>query len=622
MTGTGAGTGDWYTLPVPVSRCRCRYCTAVGLYYVVPWYCRAIRAQKFNSHRLVRMFAPPPRPLRLWVGMHTGRTSAVLCVGAGVIAAWFAATGNREAPPARTITALEWAEVTRGDVLPAVPILLHGSPGQRWLSEHRGVWEAEAIEHLVANDPSVGGFIVTLHTRNNTRRFYHHDELLVIGGRSYPTADGPTHTVQQMSIHQATQTLWPATDEVIPAYFSANMEKLPAALARPLLEILPDGCLCENQHATVTEVSSPSLACAHCRDLEARLWLGAAGVSTAAHYDRQINYFLQASGRKRFVLLPPKAHRRLRLHPRWHGSRRQAQPDLSSETLQRLVAEHGGMDLILRPGEALLLPALWLHEVTSLSPSSAVYAAAARERWRRASGGAQVAAHKRWRTSDSARALARACKRALIPCMCLRFGDQDLIPGTIPGTIRVCVHMHVHVCARGVFSVCACACACACMCTRAGAGGPPASPWTSGPPSTRRSRPVPRSGSVRRHCRRASVGLWLHCWAVSATVTAVALSAHRQPCECHGRCTLQRAMLSCWRGRPPYSRHDTPSVAAGVTMPLMGLPALATATAGRISCASCAWPPSAPPPASFLRGQRAARAKVHPHQRRHRCRLP
>jgi len=46
------------------------------------------------------------------------------------------------------------------------------------------------------------------------------------------------------------------------------------------------------------------------------VWLGAAGVASAAHYDAIHNLYIQLHGFKRFVLLPPAAHRVLYTFPR------------------------------------------------------------------------------------------------------------------------------------------------------------------------------------------------------------------------------------------------------------------------------------------------------------------
>ncbi len=92
-------------------------------------------------------------------------------------------------------------------------------------------------------------------------------------------------------------------------------------------------------------------------------------MSATTHYDLPHNIILLASGRKRFTLLPPSAHDKLQLHPRWHGSQRQAQvhlPHVLSEVNEEVVV------VTLQSGDALYIPPLWFHFVETLSSSVSV----------------------------------------------------------------------------------------------------------------------------------------------------------------------------------------------------------------------------------------------------------
>ncbi len=60
------------------------------------------------------------------------------------------------------------------------------------------------------------------------------------------------------------------------------------------------------------------------------LWLGRAPVSAPCHFDGYHNAFAQLSGRKRFLLAPPSAWRRLRPFPFLHPSHAQCQTTLDS----------------------------------------------------------------------------------------------------------------------------------------------------------------------------------------------------------------------------------------------------------------------------------------------------
>jgi hypothetical protein len=110
------------------------------------------------------------------------------------------------------------------------------------------------------------------------------------------------------------------------------------------------------------------------------VWMGSAGVTSAAHYDAVHNFYVQIYGHKRFVLLPPASDRVLYTYPRLHPSARQSQiafhrPDTaqfpllfeppSSEPPGHLQAR----DVVLAPGDVLYLPPYWFHYVTALDTS-------------------------------------------------------------------------------------------------------------------------------------------------------------------------------------------------------------------------------------------------------------
>lgn len=268
----------------------------------------------------------------------------------------------------------DWTDVAARSMLPSSPLLLRGSPAQLWLAENPGLWEMGAIERF-AMESQEASAIVELHSQNRSndspQRFLHHVRTVRSGGVTYEVADRPPHRRERVPLHGAVKRLWHGDEETTFAYCSVDMNDLPATLVRPLLQMLPAGCLCDDALAGREAPSRPA-ACGSCRGLEARLWLGSAGVSTAAHYDRKHNLFLQVSGRKRFVLLPPSAHRHLRLYPRWHGSQRQSRLHLPEWLARAPASTSGAFEVALGPGDLLFLPALWLHHVESLTHSSAV----------------------------------------------------------------------------------------------------------------------------------------------------------------------------------------------------------------------------------------------------------
>jgi hypothetical protein len=133
-----------------------------------------------------------------------------------------------------------------------------------------------------------------------------------------------------------------------------------------VLRFLPVGCVRDERF----EGGDAGLwrfddAGAYCRGLRSNLWLGSPGTAAGTHFDLSHNLFFQASGEKRFRLLPPAAHRSVRLHPRWHGSHLAAQHEPSDAQLVAL----GGYEVRLQAGGVLYLPPGWFHRVESISPN-------------------------------------------------------------------------------------------------------------------------------------------------------------------------------------------------------------------------------------------------------------
>lgn len=285
----------------------------------------------------------------------------------------------------RSPPTMEWSVLK--EQLPSVPTLVRGSPMQAWHSTNDStVWRPQHIAHVAAST-SAGGYQVRLNSHSSPR-FTHHKD-----GADVPTE--ALHSTTVTTLRAALRALWPERGEQLPAsganyhYLSTNVEDLPVELASPVLSFLPEGCLHDvgwaaHVAAAVTGPRRGAFSEADalqaqgrlhaegpdCSGLKANLWLGTTGVSTAAHFDREHNLFLQAYGSKRFTLLPPSVHRRLRLHPRWHGSRRQAQVHLPE--LAPSLTEDTVWVATLQAGDVLYLPPLWFHHVLSLSPNTAL----------------------------------------------------------------------------------------------------------------------------------------------------------------------------------------------------------------------------------------------------------
>lgn len=97
------------------------------------------------------------------------------------------------------------------------------------------------------------------------------------------------------------------------------------------------------------------------------IWIGPAGTATPIHYDMATNLYVQLVGRKRWRLWHPARA----LGPRFGG--------LGGFVMSKLDAGRGpdeagepDQDLILDPGDVLLLPHGWWHRVDTLTDAIAV----------------------------------------------------------------------------------------------------------------------------------------------------------------------------------------------------------------------------------------------------------
>ena len=259
-----------------------------------------------------------------------------------------------------------WSEVLAaalaGD-LPLAPVLVHGSPMQEWLrSNISRPWDVPALKRVVASS-QVGDWKVQLKRQRGSTTFVYSDPA-----RESPISAAPDRTV--VTLREAIHLLWPShiaaahTDrERERFYLAVSFEELPEALTEPLLNFLPATCLPDPRLVTLHADDN------YCRGLQSRMWFGSPGVTAALHYDDLNNLYMQAYGEKRFTLLPPSAHREMQVHPRWHQSTRQAQMRLHGK--HRLDGD-GAMQVHLRAGDLLFVPALWFHEVESVSENVAI----------------------------------------------------------------------------------------------------------------------------------------------------------------------------------------------------------------------------------------------------------
>ncbi|MBZ4416551.1 cupin-like domain-containing protein [Myxococcus sp. RHSTA-1-4] len=100
-----------------------------------------------------------------------------------------------------------------------------------------------------------------------------------------------------------------------------------------------------------------------------KLWVGPAGTRTALHHDLGNVFFGQISGRKRFRLIPSfQTHQVYSHRDVW------SQVDADRPDLERFPAyrEADVLETVVGPGEMLLIPAGWWHQVFALDVSVSV----------------------------------------------------------------------------------------------------------------------------------------------------------------------------------------------------------------------------------------------------------
>jgi hypothetical protein len=97
-----------------------------------------------------------------------------------------------------------------------------------------------------------------------------------------------------------------------------------------------------------------------------RLWLGGAGTVTPLHHDASNIFFGQVLGTKRVRLVPPYEIEHLANDRTCFSSIDLDDPDFERYPSLRHVLV---LDVIVEPGDFLLLPIGWWHTVRSLEPS-------------------------------------------------------------------------------------------------------------------------------------------------------------------------------------------------------------------------------------------------------------
>lgn len=97
------------------------------------------------------------------------------------------------------------------------------------------------------------------------------------------------------------------------------------------------------------------------------LWMGNSGSGTQAHYDVANNVIVQLHGSKRVRCYPPRAAKSLHVFPDAHPRARKSQVNFDEPDHEHFPhfssLQPPVLDVILRPGDALRIPAFWFHHV-------------------------------------------------------------------------------------------------------------------------------------------------------------------------------------------------------------------------------------------------------------------
>jgi hypothetical protein len=100
-----------------------------------------------------------------------------------------------------------------------------------------------------------------------------------------------------------------------------------------------------------------------------KLWFGPGGTVTPLHHDKQSILFCQVYGRKQFKLIPSFELPGMYNHTRYYS---EVDPERVDPARFPQYPKDAVMDLIVHPGEMLLIPAGWWHWVKSLDISISV----------------------------------------------------------------------------------------------------------------------------------------------------------------------------------------------------------------------------------------------------------
>jgi len=130
--------------------------------------------------------------------------------------------------------------------------------------------------------------------------------------------------------------------------------------------------------SALADTATPGFAAAHPLPLldatvAPRLWLGNA-IQTPTHFDESANIACVAAGERCFTLFPPQQIGNLYVGPIGHAPTGTpiSLVDVEAPDLERFPryaeAEAAALQAVLRPGDAIYIPPLWWHHVSSRKP--------------------------------------------------------------------------------------------------------------------------------------------------------------------------------------------------------------------------------------------------------------
>lgn len=117
------------------------------------------------------------------------------------------------------------------------------------------------------------------------------------------------------------------------------------------------------------DIIFPPAYCTPKEGMRTFFWIGPEGTRSGLHFDPYNVFFVQVKGRKRFLLYPPQDIPNAYLEHDFFSQVDAEAPDLARFPK---FAQAQGLSVEVGPGETLLLPVGWLHQVRSLSTSYSV----------------------------------------------------------------------------------------------------------------------------------------------------------------------------------------------------------------------------------------------------------